>query len=172
MDGQGLKISEADIRECVEGVLRSLSIPNSIRVRLCFDLADGKVRLDREAIQRAFGELVKNALDAMPAGGELAILLSGDGDRIELAVEDTGVGITPEDMAMLFTPFFTTKPVGEGAGLGLPSVYGTVKAHGGGVTVESNADPQRGATGTTVRITLPRWTLVKDPKTSLILHDD
>lgn len=172
MDGQGLKISEADIRECVEGALRSLSIPGSISVRLRSDLADGKVRVDRDAIQRAFGELVKNALDAMPAGGELAILISGDGEQIEIAVEDTGFGIPPEGMAMLFTPFFTTKPVGEGSGLGLPSVYGTAKAHGGRVTVESNADPQKGATGTTVRITLPRRTLLKDPKTNLILHDD
>ncbi len=172
MDVQGLRISEADIQECVKEALRSLSVPGSIRVRLRSDLADGKVRVDRDAIQRAVVEVVKNALESMPAGGDLAILLSGDGERIEIAVEDTGVGISSEGMEMLFTPFFTTKPVGEGAGLGLPSVYGAVKAHGGGVTVESNADPRKGATGTKVRITLPRWTLMKDPKTSLILHDD
>jgi signal transduction histidine kinase len=59
-------------------------------------------------------------------------------------------------MDNLFTPFFTTKPVGEGTGLGLPFAYGAIKMHSGQLTVESNADTANGPVGTRIRIVLPR----------------
>jgi signal transduction histidine kinase len=72
------------------------------------------------------------------------------GRYLEIAVKDTGVGIDAKDMDRIFEPFFTTKNPGQGTGMGLPVVYGTVKNHGGTVTVESELGK-----GTTVRVHLP-----------------
>jgi CheY-like chemotaxis protein len=105
-----------------------------------------------------------NARDAMPEGGTLTIRTSkvevteppatGDdlkpGAYAELALEDTGCGMTPEVVARVFEPFFTTKAGGRGTGLGLSMVYGFAKQSGGTVMIVS--EPRR---GTTVRIVLP-----------------
>ena len=106
---------------------------------------------DASAMGSAIMNLGINALDAMVGGGTLRFqsrtLASG---AIELTVSDTGQGMTPEVLARAMEPFYTTKPVGKGTGLGLARVYGTVKAHGG--TLELQSEPGR---GTTVRILLP-----------------
>ena len=92
-----------------------------------------------------------NALDAMPAGGTLTFRSRALPDgRVEMSVTDTGQGMPAEVLARAMEPFYTTKPVGQGTGLGLARVYGTVKAHGG--TVELQSEPGR---GTSVRILLP-----------------
>jgi len=169
---QGLKMRETDILDVIRSSLRALCSPDSVRVQLHSGLTDTAVRLDRERIEKMLIDLMKNALEAMPGGGNLTVAVGGDGAEIAITVEDTGRGISPEDLDQLFTPFFTTKPVGEGTGLGLPSAYATVKAHAGRIAVESNADPQKGPTGTKIRIALPRRSLLEDSKTRLILHDD
>lgn len=163
---------ETDILDLIRASLLALSSPDSVTVHLHSELADTAVRLDRERVERMLSDLMKNALEAMPGGGDLTVAVAGGEAVIAITVEDTGRGMSPEEMDQLFTPFFTTKPVGEGTGLGLPSVYATVKAHGGRISVESNADPQKGPTGTKIRVTLPRRSLLDDPKTRLILHDD
>ncbi|HWQ08220.1 MAG TPA: ATP-binding protein, partial [Holophaga sp.] len=99
----------------------------------------------------AIMNLSVNALDAMPAGGTLIFRTRGvRGGWVEVAVSDSGQGMTPEVLAKALEPFFTTKPKGRGTGLGLSRVYGTVKAHGGSVEIQSA--PGR---GTTVLIRLP-----------------
>jgi signal transduction histidine kinase len=100
--------------------------------------------------------LEKNAIEAMPGGGSLRVSVEGDGEDITFLVTDTGTGIKKENIDKLFTPFFTTKEMGKGTGLGLALIYGIVKMHKGKIHVESNADPQEGPTGTTFRITVPR----------------
>jgi len=172
MDFQGLKIGKTDILHLIEESLRVLPKPDGVGVHIRFDLADTAVRMDREGIGKVLVELGKNAIEAMPTGGDLTVVVGGDDERIVITIEDTGVGIPPESMDMLFTPFFSAKPIGEGTGLGLPSAYGMIKAHAGQISIESNADPQKGVTGTRIRITLPRWTLLKDPEKNLILHDE
>lgn len=77
-------------------------------------------------------------------------------DEFTVYIIDTGSGISKENMGKLFTPFFTTKAIGKGTGLGLPIIYGIVKMHKGSITVKSNADPEKGPTGTTFTITIPR----------------
>jgi len=71
-------------------------------------------------------------------------------------VADTGIGIPKENLERIFHPFFTTKQIGKGTGLGLAVSYGVVKMHRGSITCQSNADPGRGPTGTTFTVVLPR----------------
>ncbi|MFN8211513.1 MAG: HAMP domain-containing sensor histidine kinase [Bacteroidales bacterium] len=100
--------------------------------------------------------LIKNAIDAMPGGGKIDIFLDDTVSDVTITVKDTGTGIKEEDRAKIFEPFFTTKTIGQGTGLGLATAYGIVKMHKGQITVESNTDPSKGATGTSFRLVLPR----------------
>ena len=169
---QGSKMRETDILDRIRAGIGALSVPASVRIRIRCDLADTSVRVDPESIEKIFVDLGRNAIEAMPRGGDLTIGVEEGGEGIVITVKDTGNGISPADMDLLFTPFFTTKPGGEGTGLGLPSVYATVKAHMGRIAVASNADPQKGPTGTEIRITLPRLPPKENRETRRFLHDD
>ena len=92
----------------------------------------------------------------MPNGGELTIETFGDDARITITVRDTGVGIPEKLRDKIFEPFFTTKEIGKGTGLGLAITYGIVKMHRGDLKLVSNTDPQKGPTGSTFTVTIPR----------------
>jgi signal transduction histidine kinase len=93
---------------------------------------------DPERLQQLFLNLFLNAIDAMPEGGELRLSLSpGVDGAVAVAVADTGVGIAEADLPRIFEPFFTSKPAGEGNGLGLMVAHGIVKDHEGTISVES-----------------------------------
>jgi signal transduction histidine kinase len=94
---------------------------------------------------------MNNAADAMPSGGRLTLRTKqGPWPGVITAeVEDSGEGISEENMKKLFTPFFTTKPVGKGTGLGLAIIYGIVKMHRGDIGVQSQVGQ-----GTTFSLTL------------------
>ncbi|HOO50397.1 MAG TPA: HAMP domain-containing sensor histidine kinase [Alphaproteobacteria bacterium] len=169
---EGPPLRRKDIARTIEKVVRDLPVPGPVRLRVTADLSDPFVWMEEERIAKAVENIAVNAIEAMPDGGELAVDVSGDEGRVVITIQDTGTGITGENMDQLFTPFFTTKPVGEGLGLGLPTAYAAVKAHGGTIAVESNADASSGPTGTTVRITLPRGGPVEPETTNVILHED
>jgi signal transduction histidine kinase len=96
------------------------------------------LRGDPDKLQQLFLNLLLNAIDAMPEGGRLTVALAPlDARQVEVRVADTGVGIAPEQLAHLFTPFFTTKPAGRGSGLGLVVAQGIVADHGGRIDVRS-----------------------------------
>ena len=106
---------------------------------------------DASAVGSAIMNLCVNALDAMPEGGTLTIATRRlERELVELAITDTGCGMTPDVQAKAMEPFFTTKPAGKGTGLGLARVYGIAKAHGGSLDLFS--EPER---GTTVVLRLP-----------------
>jgi signal transduction histidine kinase len=86
----------------------------------------------------------------MPKGGTLRINLSHAPGALAVAVEDTGIGISPGNLARIFDPFFTTKKEGEGTGLGLSVSYGIISRHGGKIGVESKVGK-----GTTFTILMP-----------------
>jgi signal transduction histidine kinase len=88
--------------------------------------------------------------------GTLTIATQEEGERLVISVADTGTGITPENMKHIFQPFFTTKQIGKGTGLGLAVVYGIVKMHRGDIALESNVDPARGPTWTRFKVSFPR----------------
>ena len=85
----------------------------------------------------AFMNLCVNAFDAMPRGGSLTIKTHGEGRQVTLLVADTGEGIPADILPRVTDPFFTTKAVGRGTGLGLAMVYGAMKAHGGSLDIQS-----------------------------------
>ncbi|MEK7317002.1 MAG: PAS domain S-box protein [Candidatus Eisenbacteria bacterium] len=142
----------------MSGMFRRL-IGEDILLRTEFEPALPPVRADLAQIEQILLNLVVNARDAMPRGGELRIALrsaaAGDSivprcQHVFLEISDTGHGITPEVKRQIFEPFFTTKPVGEGTGLGLSTVYGIVRQMGGSIEVES--EPGAGAM---FRLTIP-----------------
>jgi two-component system, chemotaxis family, CheB/CheR fusion protein len=109
----------------------------------------GQVALHNHTLQRALLNLVRNAIEAMPHGGTLTLRGRRQGTTVSLEVEDTGVGIPPEQTTQIFEPLYTTKP--GGTGLGLYIVQEVVAAHGGQVAVQSVVGQ-----GSTFTITLPR----------------
>lgn len=108
-----------------------------------------EISADPDLLHRALSNLVLNAIDAMPQGGDLTVRTSLNGAGVQLSVSDTGSGLTPEECERLFTPYYTTKL--HGTGLGLAIVQSVVSDHGGKISVESAKER-----GTTFRIDLPR----------------
>jgi signal transduction histidine kinase len=96
-----------------------------------------EIPADPAQLNQVMVNLIINALQAMEAGGRLTIRTLARKEHISLIVEDTGIGMDEEVMKQIFTPFFTTKDVGQGTGLGLPVVHGIVTSHGGSIKVES-----------------------------------
>jgi len=142
----------------LESMLRRL-IGENIKFRTILDPDLGNIKTDRAQLEQVIMNLVVNARDAMPSGGQLTIETSNKfvdenfarfhrpqkaGPYIMLVVQDTGIGMSPEIQAHIFEPFFTTKEKGKGTGLGLSTLYGIVKQSNGFVWVESK--PDRGAT--------------------------
>lgn len=125
-----------------------------LSIALTFEPAPGiaMVRGDPNQLQQAMLNLIFNAIEAMPSGGELAITTHVDTSlrQVLIDVRDTGSGILDKDLDHIFDPFFTTKAPGEGTGLGLSIVYGIIKNHGGQVKVRSSTDA-----GTVFSISLP-----------------
>jgi two-component system nitrogen regulation sensor histidine kinase NtrY len=122
----------------------------TVRTELAVDLPE--ISADSDLLHRALSNLVLNAIDAMPQGGELRLQTVAIGanraDGVAVSVSDTGSGLTPEECARLFTPYYTTKQ--HGTGLGLAIVQSVVSDHGGKISVESTKEK-----GTTFRIELP-----------------
>jgi two-component system, NtrC family, sensor kinase len=126
-------------------------------------LKSGRIRIEQELraeypmtignagkLQQVFLNLFVNARDAMPEGGELRIMTDTMNSKIEIVVQDSGVGISRENINKIYDPFFTTKAAGKGTGLGLSVSYGIVQEHGGTIAVESKP-----GVGTSFRLELP-----------------
>ncbi len=151
-----VKLTETDINEFVKHSLSSVIIPNNITTSFSSEIDDTLMMIDAEQMMQVLTNVEKNAIEAMPDGGELKLIVKGNDKEIEINISDTGTGVEKENMDKLFTPFFTTKEIGKGTGLGLPIVYGIVKMHKGKIDVISNVDKSQGPTGTTFKITLPK----------------
>lgn len=115
-----------------------------------FGSLTSKIVADSHQIQQVFLNIMLNALHAMPEGGVLEVTTRKRSTFVEIVFKDSGCGIPDEDLSRIFTPFFTTKKVGEGTGLGLSVVYGIIENHGGEIIVKSKVGE-----GTTVIIVLP-----------------
>jgi signal transduction histidine kinase len=144
----------------------SHSLHKMINLTHEFNAEDAIIRGDAGLLQNAFLNLALNARDAMPQGGQLSFVTEvmnidtplitrlgslEPGSYLLITVSDSGQGISEAAREHVFEPFFSTKLHGKGTGLGLASVYGTIKQHSGGIEVES-----REGQGTTFRLYLPR----------------
>jgi PAS domain S-box-containing protein len=144
-----------DVNEVAAGLVPMLSrlIGETIEIAMLAGDDLPPVRADRAQLEQVVINLAINARDAMPDGGTLAIATSADADHVRLAVSDTGSGIEPALLERIFEPFYTTKDVGFGTGLGLATVHGIVSQSGGRVEVTS--DPGLGSTFTVLLTATP-----------------
>lgn len=114
------------------------------------------VLIDQEQIKQVLLNLIINAVQAMPNGGQVSLRADWDGESICVEVEDEGAGIPPEDLERVFDPFFTTRS--HGTGLGLPIAYQIVSQHGGHIAARPNT-----GRGMTFAVTLPVTSTTLDP---------
>ena len=148
-----LRLVATNLENLFGQVVEDVSIP--LQVTLAIDVGEGLERtlLDPAKMRRVLGNLLLNAVEAMPEGGELTVSGEIEGGDVVISVRDTGKGIPVEEMPDLFKPFVTTKS--KGMGLGLPYCKRAVEAHGGSISVESEV-----GVGSMFMVRLPL-----DPKT-------
>jgi PAS domain S-box-containing protein len=147
-----------DVGEVLRGLTSLLARTLGEDVSLFTDVERPLLRVEADPtqIEQVLVNLAVNSRDAMPSGGELHIGLANvaetpdGGAAVKLTVRDTGVGMAPDVVDRAFEPFYSTKPKGEGTGLGLATVYGIVTQAGG--TIEIDSTP---GTGTTIEVVLP-----------------
>jgi len=152
--GKGAESFETiDLAELIERVCSGFEFELGRRQVTTSLESSGDVRLvgDRFALEQMVTNLVSNALKASPRDGRIRLAARGEGEAVELLVEDEGPGFPEGDLRRIFDPFFTTRAPGEGMGLGLSVVHGIVSAHGGSVRAENRAP--RGAR---LRVLVPR----------------
>jgi len=129
-----------DINQVIEQVLAMVGHQaqlQNVEVVKEFSPSLPKVMADFDQLQQIFTNLTLNAIQAMPDGGRLTIRSSAVDSEVRIDVQDTGCGISKENMGKLFTPFFTTKAKGKGVGLGLAVVHGIIERHKGRIKVQS-----------------------------------
>jgi len=140
---KAIDINEA-IKEVINVVRHTLEI-NNIQMKTKLGKSLPLARGDKKQLQQVFLNLIINAMDAMPNGGELSITTRlNKHQAIEVLFADTGCGIKEEDLGKIFDPFFTTKPEGKGTGLGLSISYSIISKYNGRIRCES--EENRGAT--------------------------
>jgi signal transduction histidine kinase len=148
------QLQPVQINETLRGVAQlfqaQLKAPGRepIECKLELEESAGSIAADPELLHRAFSNLVLNAMDAMPKGGTLTLRSRRNDGRVIVEVTDTGTGLTPEECARIFTPYYTSKQ--HGTGLGLAIVQSVVSDHAGRISVRSKP-----GAGTTFVIELP-----------------
>jgi len=149
---QSRNMSVFDLGEAIDEMSSLIAAMFHPRIRVDFEISAGDllVKADRDELELALLNLASNASDAMPDGGHFTLSASVDGEHALVRAEDSGVGMPPHVLAHVFTPFFTTKPRGEGTGIGLTIVHRFVTDCGGSIAIDSQPDR-----GTRIEIRLP-----------------
>jgi two-component system NtrC family sensor kinase len=146
--------AQIDLNEVIEEglyFLESRCAKAGIELKRAFAPDLPKITADRAQVHQVLVNLIVNSIQAMPEGGTLSIQTIAEGDHVSLVVEDSGIGMSQEVLKKMFVPFFTTKDINEGTGLGLSVVHGIVTSHGGSIDVQSSLGS---GTRFTVRIPL------------------
>ena len=141
---------KVNIHEGIESTLSLLrhQLKNRIRIVKCFgDIPE--IECYPNELNQVFMNILVNAAQAIKHRGEITVKTWREGDRVKIAISDTGVGIPPENLSKIFDPGFTTKGVGLGTGLGLSICYKIIQDHRG--TIEAESSKQ----GTTFTISIP-----------------
>ena len=144
-----LELANTTPKLLLKNALSLIEVPERIQI---IDATEDKpeIKADAEKMNRAFVNIIKNAIDAMPEGGTLTITSKAVKGKVKIAFKDTGTGMSEETLSKLklWSPLFTTKA--KGMGFGLPICKRIVEAHGGKISVESTLGK-----GTTVTVTIP-----------------
>ncbi len=152
--GGATEFTELDVNRVLDDTIQLIEPQlrrNQIEISRAYDPDAPNVIGNAGKLQQVFTNLLLNARDAIPDGGRISLrTTSSRDDLLVVEVSDNGIGIAPENVAKIYDPFYTTKGVGRGTGLGLAVSYGIVQEHSGHISVESA--PGR---GTTFRIALP-----------------
>lgn len=133
---------ETDVNDLLQELAEEMSKQELLKeIQIVLELAPDLERIHADPLQlhQVFVNLMNNASEAMPDGGRLTLRTRNGPSPglITIEVQDTGIGISEENMKKVFTPFFTTKPIGKGTGLGLAIIYGIIKMHRGQISVQS-----------------------------------
>lgn len=155
-----VKTESTDIIEFCRRSLLSVVVPSNITTSFRSEDETLEAEIDKDQMMQVLTNLEKNGIDSMPDGGKLSVVVEDHNLDFEIIITDEGCGIKEENMEKIFTPFFTTKEIGKGTGMGLPLVYGIVKMHKGQINVKSNTDIEKGPTGTAFSIRLPKKPIV------------
>ena len=146
-----LSLEPSDLNHQIEDVLDFFA-PEAkeagIEITRYLDPDLPRVRLDREAFRQALLNLIINAKQAMPDGGQLVVRTAAQGDTVAIILIDTGCGMDDRTASKMFEAFFSTKP--GGSGLGLPTTQKIIDGHGGRISVQSEV-----SRGTQITIELP-----------------
>lgn len=150
-----VKVDLWQIVQDMSKLLTPIAEKQNASIRLAENQDPATALVDAAQLQQVLTNLIMNAIQAMPDGGEVQVSIdtgtvvppqdaeAGEGEFFRIDVQDEGVGIAEEDLDQLFEPFFTTKDVGQGTGLGLSIAYGIVQEHGGWIGVVS--EPGQGS---------------------------
>jgi len=153
-NGAGTEFGEIDVNKILDDTLQLLEPQlRKSRVEVIKKYLEKPPKIYGNAgkLQQVFTNLVLNARDAMFDGGAITLTTCiNDDEAVVIEVADTGIGIEPENLSKIYDPFFTTKGVGSGTGLGLAVSYGIVQEHAGTIAVESEV-----GSGTTFRLEFP-----------------
>jgi two-component system cell cycle sensor histidine kinase/response regulator CckA len=165
---QDLHLRPLDVNDVVRDVLRLTQSLLRKNIHLILHLQEDlpAVNGDFSQLEQVLVNLIVNALDAMPDGGDLKIAthfaprnqtdldevesIPDEKQEVQISITDTGIGIPVEIQSSIFEPFFTTKPEGKGTGLGLSSAFGIIRQHGGKIEVNSSS-----GIGATFTVSLP-----------------
>jgi PAS domain S-box-containing protein len=142
-----LELAETNPKVIVKEALSLVKIPAKIKISNCVQ-SKPKIHVDSEKMKRVFANIIKNAIDAMPTGGELTVRSKRVSDNVEIVFADTGIGMTKDVLQKIWSPLFTTKA--KGMGFGLAICKRIIESHGGKITVKSAA-----GRGTTFTMTIP-----------------
>ena len=173
---QTLRPEPLDLRNTLSDLTHLLNrlVGEKVTLSLSHDPVLPQIRADKRQLEQVLMNLVVNARDAMPEGGEIRITTEvlhleeemhrdravvAPGEYVSVRVDDTGMGIPPDKLPKVFEPFFTTKRVGEGTGLGLSTAYGIIKQSGGFIFVDSTA-----GSGTSFTLLFPARDPAADPE--------
>ena len=168
---QNLQPEIIDLRDTLSDLMHLLNrlVGEKVTLSLHHDPALAQIKADKRQLEQVLMNLVVNARDAMPGGGEIKVTTENlllktqvvkdraivpPGEYVVVKVEDSGHGIAPEKLPKIFEPFYTTKRTGEGTGLGLSTAYGIVKQTGGFIFAESEV-----GRGTTFSLLFPSYDL-------------
>lgn len=151
-----LRYSHVDLEEMMRISTSSIIFPENVNYSLINELDQPDAEIDLEQMVQVVTNLLKNGVEAMPNGGSLTATLSSSFDWVIISIRDEGTGIEAGDLEKVFEPFYTTKGIGKGTGLGLATTYGIVKMHRGQIDVKSNTKSEEGPRGTEFMIKLPR----------------